>query len=1197
MSKMQRRNRSLDSGSTSPGFSDRVSLTRITPIALAAALALGGVALPLPLYAGPKGGTVVGGSGSVSRPDGTTTNVQQNSQRLALEWDSFNVGADERVNFYQPSSSAWVLNQILDGNASVIRGQINANGNVILVNGNGVYFGSTAQLSVGSLVASGLGLSTEGFMAGQLKFERHTGTSGRVVNRGVIQAATGGSVSLLGASVENSGTIIAKAGRIHLGVGERITLDFDGDGLMRFAVDEALQEQIDGLDTAILNSGELRAEGGQVVLEGRVARDVFAHVVNNEGVIKAGRIDNTGGVIRLVGFGGSASSVLNSGTLDAAGRDATSTGGQVHVLGERIALTGNALVDASGAKGGGEILIGGDYQGKNPEIPNADKVVVTSGVQIKADATEQGDGGKVIFWADDWTRFYGSVSARGGQNGGDGGFAEVSGKNQLAYSGTADLSASQGQTGTLLLDPEDINIVAGTGADDAALGDQQALFADGASGDFVIGADTINSQTANVILQATQDITQAAGADINIAASGVGITLQAGRHIDLQAGVTTNGGHIHLEADSQHSSDGPADGTGTLTIGGTGLTSGGGQITLIGADFDITQAVNAGSGNIDIAFSTNAAITLDVSSSLSIAEIDQFATTGLVRVGAATTAGANGAGGGVDLRANSITLAGDLTITGANGYQLSATDGIDLGGNAIDVGNSDLTLETTNSAAGDITGSGDITGGAVRLNAAGDITVTGTVNGDSVLLQADGDIGTGTSDRVTTNTNDLGIVAGGSAWVANTGSSAATLAGSAVGVFDVTHGGSNLTIESTTDADGAPVDGMSAGSISVSVTGGGDLRVNETIGADNGNVSLSANAITLAADVNSTGSQTYTGAVTLAADVTLTAKNGSNVRQLITFESTVDSEASNAHDLTLDGNGVFEGVVGSATNGELGALDILGTLNLQGDLSVASLGVAGASSLGGDVTTTGAQTYEGAVTLVTSTRTLTAGSGLLIDMQGGLTGNGFDLHIATGNWKLTGNATGLGSLSVDGASSLGGNVMTSGAQNYSGVVTLTGGMVLRTLTGTIIDFGDSVNASTAGQERLRVVGAASFSGAVGTGTALGSLEVTSTSSLGGNVTTTGTQTYTGAVTLTSDVALNTTHSAVTFSSTVNSQSSATNDLTVNTGSQTVSFGDAVGGGTNGALGTLTISNTSASGVALPAVTASALSISTNGSIT
>ncbi|QBK05841.1 filamentous hemagglutinin N-terminal domain-containing protein [Hylemonella gracilis] len=191
MSKVQRLNRSLGSGSTSPGFSDRVTLTRITPIALAAALALGGGALPLPLYAGPKGGTVVGGSGSVSQPDANTTQVQQNSHRLAVQWDSFNVGADERVNFYQPSSSAWVLNQILDSNASVIRGQINANGNVILVNGNGVYFSSTAQLSVGSLVASGLGLSTESFMAGQLKFERQAGTSGRVVNRGVIQAATG----------------------------------------------------------------------------------------------------------------------------------------------------------------------------------------------------------------------------------------------------------------------------------------------------------------------------------------------------------------------------------------------------------------------------------------------------------------------------------------------------------------------------------------------------------------------------------------------------------------------------------------------------------------------------------------------------------------------------------------------------------------------------------------------------------------------------------------------------------------------------------------------------------------------------------------------------------------------------------------------------------------------------------------------
>ncbi|MDR9468303.1 filamentous hemagglutinin N-terminal domain-containing protein, partial [Marinospirillum sp.] len=559
------------SGSTSPIISEA---RRFAPSALAAALlALGG----MPAFAGPAGENIVGGDGSVSRPDSNTTNIQQNSQRLAVEWDSFNVKQNQTVNFHQPSSSAFVLNQILDANASVIRGQINANGNVVLVNPNGLYFGDTATLNVGSLIASGHSLSVDDFMDGYLKFQREQDKNGRVVNHGTINAATGGSVTLLGSSVENSGEIYAQAGRINLAVGERITVDFDGDGLMRFAVDKELLDKVEGLDAAIANSGTLEANGGSIVMDGRVAQDIFSQVVNNEGIVKAGRIDNSGGEIRLVGSGGSDSSVVNTGQIDASAQDASSNGGQItleakdstllvsdesqldassenqqggqlHLLGENIGLSGTALVDASGASGGGEILIGGDYQGKNPDIPNADKVVVTSGVNLNADATDNGDGGRIITWADDWTRFSGTLSARGGENGGDGGFAEVSGKNNLAYSGNADLRAPEGKTGTLLLDPRDINIVAtATGADDGELtDDDQINFGDGATAttDFTIAATTINNQTADVILQATQDIIQedVAGAEINISNAGTGITLEAGRHITLHRGITTNDG-------------------------------------------------------------------------------------------------------------------------------------------------------------------------------------------------------------------------------------------------------------------------------------------------------------------------------------------------------------------------------------------------------------------------------------------------------------------------------------------------------------------------------------------------------------------------------------------------------------------------------------------------------------------------------
>ncbi|MFY0666179.1 MAG: filamentous hemagglutinin N-terminal domain-containing protein, partial [Natronospirillum sp.] len=615
MTKKKRRHHGC--GSTLPGISD---LSRFAPTALAAAmLALGASTV----RAAPTGGEIVSGQGSIQQPDGQTTNVQQDSHKLVIEWQSFDLSSDEAVNFYQPSSDALVLNEILDGDASVIRGQINANGTVILVNANGIYFSDTAQLSVGSLIASGHLLSSQDFLDGNLDFERADGADGSVINHGIINAATGGSVTLLGSRVENTGYIVAHAGRINLVVGERIAVDFDGDGLMRFTIDEALLNNQGDDESAIVNRGELLANGGTIVLEGRVAQDVFAKVVNNEGVIQAGRIDNNGGVIRLVGSGGSSSSVVNTGVIDASAQDAHSDGGQitlhaedstllvqedsqiradsaaqqggqVHLLGDQIALTDNASVNASGAQGGGEILIGGDYQGLNPDIPNAQKVIVTQQVELHADATEQGDGGRIIVWADDWTRFAGSLSARGGIEGGDGGFAEVSGKQQLAYSGIADLRAPLGQTGTLLLDPRDINIVAGAGgAQDTELTDDgEVEFDDGGSSDFVIGADTISAQTANVLLQATQDIVQNADAAINITNLGTGITLQAGGSIDLQAGITTNDGDINLEANSP----GHATGTGTVTVSGSGLNSNGGNITLSGTVLNVNSNIDAGSG-------------------------------------------------------------------------------------------------------------------------------------------------------------------------------------------------------------------------------------------------------------------------------------------------------------------------------------------------------------------------------------------------------------------------------------------------------------------------------------------------------------------------------------------------------------------------------------------------------------------------
>ncbi len=202
-------------------------------------------------------------------------------------------------------------------------------------------------------------------------------------------------------------------------------------------------------------------------------------------------------------------------TLALYGGDVNSTGslsapgGTVMVLGDRIGLLDNAQINVSSQTGGGTVLIGGELQGKGA-VPNATRTFVDAGVQIEADALTTGDGGTVIVWADEVTGFYGNISARGGSDGGNGGFVEVSGKEHLIFRGGVDTSASQGNPGTLLLDPENITIVNGDGVvDDNQLNDSQILQGDGSASSFTIAETTLEnlSGNTNVILQATNNIT------------------------------------------------------------------------------------------------------------------------------------------------------------------------------------------------------------------------------------------------------------------------------------------------------------------------------------------------------------------------------------------------------------------------------------------------------------------------------------------------------------------------------------------------------------------------------------------------------------------------------------------------------------------------------------------------------------------
>ncbi|WP_425056015.1 MBG domain-containing protein [Pseudomonas abyssi] len=295
----------------------------------------------------PTGGNIVGGSGSISQ-NGNSLNVQQNSDKLITNWDSFDIGAGHTVNFYQPGSNSVALNRVIGEDASAIYGNLNANGKVFLVNPNGVLFGQGAAVNVGALVASTLSLSDEDFNDGNYQFSGD-GNNAAVINRGSI-TADGGAVALLGGQVSNHGVIQANQGTVALAAGDKITLDFAGDGLLNVTVDEGT------IDALVENHQLVRANSGQVIMTANATNALLQTVVNNTGIVEAQTLDNQNGTIVLKG-GFNGGTVNVAGTLDASAPN-SGDGGFIDTSGAHVKIAGGTQVTTKANNGTtGEWLI------------------------------------------------------------------------------------------------------------------------------------------------------------------------------------------------------------------------------------------------------------------------------------------------------------------------------------------------------------------------------------------------------------------------------------------------------------------------------------------------------------------------------------------------------------------------------------------------------------------------------------------------------------------------------------------------------------------------------------------------------------------------------------------------------------------------------------------------------------------------
>ena len=323
---------------------------RLTGMVLLA-MALGGS-----VQAMPSGGTIRSGNGSIVE-QGQTMTVQQNSNRMAIDWTQFNIAKNETVRYAQPDKNAVALNRVTGGQQSLIEGNLNANGHVFLVNPNGVVFGKNASVDVGGLVASTARLADDtmnhfGSSQDSLNLAVDNENNAAVINEGIIKAQ-GGLVALHASNVENSGTITDDGGTVALTAAKNLNLSSDADGKLNFTVDGTLAR------AQSLNSGTLKADGGYVVMTAKSAGDVLSTVVNNSGTIEAKTLrKNEKGQILL--DGGDNGQVEVSGTLDASGAEEGQDAGSIKAIGQKTIVHDGTQLLARGNVNGGTIETSGD---------------------------------------------------------------------------------------------------------------------------------------------------------------------------------------------------------------------------------------------------------------------------------------------------------------------------------------------------------------------------------------------------------------------------------------------------------------------------------------------------------------------------------------------------------------------------------------------------------------------------------------------------------------------------------------------------------------------------------------------------------------------------------------------------------------------------------------------------------------------
>ena len=866
--------------------------------------------------------------GNVSFSQDGNRLVVRASNGSIIEYNRFSVEAGQIMQFIQPGSTSRVLNRVTGAELSRIDGSLLSNGIVYLVNPQGIRIGNGALINVGGFYAAAGAMSDNDFIRGSNNF---TNLSGKVINEGMIQAQ---SVALVGQYVANHGTINVDDGMVAMAAGDTVFLQNGPSPFMVTVNRSAMGADGSGAGTeaAVTNTGTINAGRGRVSMG---SGDFYALGMNLSGTIIGKSI---------AARSGKGSVLAVNGTLDAS--DSAGKGGDIDVFGDRVGLFGNALVNANGATGGGSVRIGGDYLGSNAEnAPQANRTVIGTDARITANATQSGNGGRVIVWSNEYTGFFGAIQANGAGVG-NGGFVETSSHDNLQAFGSVTASSVLGTAGTWLMDPSNVEITIATNSNPGAFVTPWVPTADSSQ---ISAADIVNALDGNTSVQiqtnngtGTQlgNITMAAGASISstgtatltlIAAGNINITefiagsssgflsvvLGAFGSVTVGAPIDTNGGNFTIQgadatganlaasAGSVSLTDDISTGSGDFTINATGaitqsggnliidgitsVTTGSAQISLDRLNF-ITGEVhlnNTGSNSVKIKVASNLLLgSSSIGGNLEVTTGAGLAVGGLTQIGALTV-------GGTTTITSSAALTDINLSTQANNFASTFTLGTP--GNV-----QDFKLRNTNAAAGAIGGLSnaglrDLT--IIYNNAAYEVpTLTMVATLQSIAITAGGAITQGAGGI---NNSTLG------------GTSSFTTTGFAItltqllnnfgGAVSLTNTGVNNAV-AITDANTLTLGTLSiGGNLTTSNTG----ALNLGQGTVGGNLSATSN----------TGAITQTGALALtitgtsninagAAAITLTQSLNNFIGAVSLTNTGANAAITDANALILDTSSV-----------------------------------------------------------------------------------------------------------------------------------------------------------------------------------------------------------------------------------------------------------------------------------------------------